>query len=82
MLHKIDTDNLMAPLQVVQTLSQNAVATMGLVKQYLSATVERERAEIVSNQRLISSYRKDTTQKQAEDEYVKAAEEILAKHDK
>jgi len=65
-LHKIDTDNLMAPLQVVQTLSQNAVATMGLVKQYLSATVERERAEIASNQRLISSYRKDTTQKQAE----------------
>ena len=65
-LQKIDADNLMAPLQVVQTLSQNAVATMGLVKQYLSATVERERAEIASNQRLIESYRNDTTQKQAE----------------
>lgn len=65
-LQKIDSDNLMAPLQVVQTLSQNAVATMGLVKKYLSATVERERAEIASNQRLIDSYRKDTTQKQTE----------------
>lgn len=65
-LQKIDADNLMAPLQVVQTLSQNAVATMGLVKKYLSATVERERAEIASNQRLIDSYRADTTQKQTE----------------
>ena len=62
-LKKIDEDGLMAPLQVIQTLSTNAVATMGLVKKYLSSTVERERSEIAANRRLISSYRSDTTKK-------------------
>lgn len=45
-LKKIDDDGLMAPLQVIQTLSTNAVATMGMVKKYLSDTIERERKEI------------------------------------
>jgi len=45
-LKKIDEDRLMAPLQVIQTLSTNAVATMGMVKKYLSETIERERKEI------------------------------------
>lgn len=62
-LSKIDADGLMAPLQVVQTLSTNAVATMGLVKKYLSSTVSRERAEIAANRRLIASYRADTATK-------------------
>lgn len=62
-LKKIDDDGLMAPLQVIQTLSTNAVATMGLVKKYLSSNVERERSEIASNRRLITSYRTDTQQK-------------------
>lgn len=44
----------MAPLQVIQTLSTNAVATMGMVKQYLSHTIERERKEI-SNVNTIST---------------------------
>lgn len=39
---------------------------MGLVKRYLSATVQRERAEIESNRKLIQSYRSDTLKKQAE----------------
>ncbi|EME41059.1 hypothetical protein DOTSEDRAFT_74557 [Dothistroma septosporum NZE10] len=65
-LQKIDDDGLMAPLQVIQTLSTNAVATMGLVKKYLSTTVQRERSEIASNRKLISSYRADTVQKQTE----------------
>ena len=45
-LKKIDTDGLMAPLQVIQTLGANGVAKMGLVKQYLGETIERERKEI------------------------------------
>lgn len=51
-LRKIDHDGLMAPLQVIQTLSTNAVATMGMVKKYLSDTIERERKEI-SNVRFL-----------------------------
>ena len=45
-LKKIDEDGLMAPLQIIQTLSTNGVATMGLIKNYLSLTIERERKEI------------------------------------
>ncbi|KAK0866139.1 Vacuolar protein sorting-associated protein 11 [Friedmanniomyces endolithicus] len=62
-LKKIDEDGLMAPLQVIQTLSTNAVATMGLVKHYLSLTAKRERDDIAANRRLIASYRSDTAQK-------------------
>jgi hypothetical protein len=65
-LEKIDEDGLMAPLQVIQTLSTNAVATMGMVKTYLQQTIERERKEIASNRRLISSYRNETTDKRQE----------------
>ena len=51
-LKRIDDDGLMAPLQIIQTLSTNGVATMGLIKNYLSLTIERERKEI-SNVRLL-----------------------------
>ncbi|KAG8527671.1 uncharacterized protein KY384_007824 [Bacidia gigantensis] len=65
-LKKIDDDGLMAPLQVIQTLSTNAVATMGLVKQYLSVTIDKERREISNNRRLIESYRTETESKRKE----------------
>ncbi|CCU74377.1 vacuolar protein sorting protein (VPS11) [Blumeria hordei DH14] len=65
-LQKIDEDGLMAPLQVIQTLSTNAVATIGMVKSYLQKTIEREKTEIVSNQRLIDSYRIETAEKRRE----------------
>lgn len=65
-LNKINEDGLLAPLQVIQTLSASDVATMGLVKKYLSSNVERERSEIASNRRLITSYRTDTAQKLTE----------------
>ena len=45
-LKRIDSDGLMAPLQVIQTLSANGVAKMGLVKKYLGETIDRERKEI------------------------------------
>ena len=65
-LKKIDEDGLMAPLQVIQTLSTNAVATMGMVKTYLQETIERERKEISNNRRLIESYRTETESKRKE----------------
>lgn len=45
-LQKIDELGLMKPLQVVQTLSVNAVATVGMVKKYLGETIQKERREI------------------------------------
>jgi Zn finger protein HypA/HybF involved in hydrogenase expression len=65
-LKKIDEDGLMAPLQVIQTLSTNGVATMGMIKSYLSTTIERERVEIATNRRTIETFRADTETKKAE----------------
>lgn len=65
-LKKIDDDGLMAPLQVIQTLSSNGVATMGLIKTYLSNTISRERSEITSNRRLITTYRASSQQMREE----------------
>ncbi|KAH8696344.1 putative vacuolar protein sorting protein [Talaromyces proteolyticus] len=65
-LKKIDDDRLMAPLQVIQALSNNAVVTMGMIKRYLSANIERERKEISTNRRLISSYTTETEAKRYE----------------
>jgi vacuolar protein sorting-associated protein 11 len=45
-LKKIEEDGLMAPLQVIQALSNNGVVSMGMVKKYLSDNIERERKEI------------------------------------
>ncbi|OAA57644.1 vacuolar membrane protein [Niveomyces insectorum RCEF 264] len=65
-LQRIHRDGLLAPLQVVQTLSQNPVATMGMLKPYLQETIERERREIAANQRRIRSFRQETEQRRAE----------------
>ncbi|OBT91139.1 hypothetical protein VE02_00048 [Pseudogymnoascus sp. 03VT05] len=65
-LKKIDDDGLMAPLQVIQTLSANSVATMGLIKPYLQKTIERERRDIDSNNRIITSYKAETSTKRRE----------------
>lgn len=65
-LKRIDEDGLMAPLQVIQTLGTNAVATMGMIKPYLTDSITRERREIAANRRQINSFRKETEQKRAE----------------
>ncbi|PGH17107.1 hypothetical protein AJ80_04982 [Polytolypa hystricis UAMH7299] len=65
-LKRIDKDGLMAPLQVIQTLSNNAVVTMGMIKKYLNENIERERKEISNNRRLITSYSTETTTKRKE----------------
>ena len=65
-LKKINDEGLMAPLQVIQTLSTNDVATMGLVKKYLSITIDKEKKDISSNRRLTDGYRTETSSKRRE----------------
>ncbi|KAJ5184224.1 hypothetical protein N7492_001840 [Penicillium capsulatum] len=65
-LQRIDEDGLLSPLQVIQALSNNAVVTMGRVKKYLSDNIDRERKDISTNRRLISSYKSETATKQQE----------------
>ncbi|EOD52076.1 putative vacuolar protein sorting protein [Neofusicoccum parvum UCRNP2] len=65
-LRKIDEDGLMAPLQVIQTLSANGIATMGMIKKYLATTIDRERREIANNRKMIQTFTADTATKKAE----------------
>ncbi|KAK4185817.1 vacuolar protein sorting-associated protein 11 [Podospora australis] len=65
-LEKIDKDGLMAPLQVVQTLSKNSVANMGMIKPYLSKRIERERKDIAENKKFVTQFRSETEQRRAE----------------
>ena len=46
MLEYIDEENIMPPLSVVQVLSRNGVASVGLVKQWLVSRIKESRDEI------------------------------------
>ncbi|KAK9461542.1 uncharacterized protein V1516DRAFT_648670 [Lipomyces oligophaga] len=65
-LKKIQEEGIMAPLQVIQALSVNAVATVGIVKGYLSGIIENEKKEIDMNRKLTESYRLETKMKLSE----------------
>ncbi|KAF3932241.1 hypothetical protein ABW19_dt0200708 [Dactylella cylindrospora] len=65
-LEVIEREGLMAPLQVVQILSKNGVATVRMVRKYLSGTIEKERLEIQQDQSYISGYRRDTLTRKKE----------------
>ncbi|KAI1917898.1 Vacuolar protein sorting-associated protein 11 [Ophidiomyces ophidiicola] len=65
-LKRIDRDGLMSPLQVIQTLSNNAVVTMGMVKKYLDDNIQRDRKEISNSRRLINSYTTETESRRQE----------------
>ncbi|KAK7748181.1 Vacuolar protein sorting-associated protein 11 [Cytospora paraplurivora] len=65
-LNRIDKDRLMAPLQVVQMLSKNAVATVGMIRPYLHDTIERERKDVASNRRRVAGFRSETEQRRQE----------------
>lgn len=60
----------MKPLQVVQALSTNGVATVGMVKRYLGDTIQKERREIAKNRQMIQQYKGETERKE------KAIEEL------
>jgi len=45
-LKKIEDDKLLTPLQIVQGLSGTGVAHLGVVKQFLAETIEKERRDI------------------------------------
>ena len=65
-LKKIHHDGLMAPLQVIQTLSSNAVATMGMIKRYLGEIIDREKKEISNNRGQAERFRTESEAKRKE----------------
>ncbi|BFZ62617.1 Vacuolar protein sorting-associated protein 11 [Saitoella coloradoensis] len=76
-LDKISRDGLMAPLQVVHALSNNAVATVGVVKTYLGNAIERERREIENNRKLVDSYRVESDKKKKEVDDLRQAARVF-----
>ncbi|KAH9900784.1 hypothetical protein C8Q73DRAFT_218618 [Cubamyces lactineus] len=59
----IDEQKVMPPVSVVQVLSRNSVASVGLVKEWLMARIKSAREEVETDQKLISLYRADTEAK-------------------
>jgi len=59
----VDERRIMPPLGVVQVLSRNGVASVGLVKQWLLKRIEEGRVAVDSDRRLIESYRAETKEK-------------------
>ncbi|KAF8898758.1 hypothetical protein BD779DRAFT_1485409 [Infundibulicybe gibba] len=62
-LEHINDEGIIPPLGVIQVLSRNNVASVGLVKEYLLARIKEARSEISSDQELIKSYRVETAAK-------------------
>jgi len=65
-LDKIKKERILSPLEIIQALSVNKVATIELVKDYILEFVETEKREIEVNEKLIASYRSETEKKKKE----------------
>ncbi|KIJ12896.1 hypothetical protein PAXINDRAFT_117658 [Paxillus involutus ATCC 200175] len=63
LLEHVESEKIMSPLSVVQVLSRNGVASVGLVKGWLMRRIKGGREEVSTDQKLISSYRLETKTK-------------------
>ncbi|KII88329.1 hypothetical protein PLICRDRAFT_688881 [Plicaturopsis crispa FD-325 SS-3] len=59
----IDREGILPPLGVIQVLSRNGVASIGLVKEWLMGRIKESREEIETDQQLTNSYRLETKTK-------------------
>ncbi|KZT23981.1 hypothetical protein NEOLEDRAFT_509554 [Neolentinus lepideus HHB14362 ss-1] len=62
-LDYIDNEKIMPPLGVIQVLSRNGVASVGLVKQWLLTRIKESREEVQTDKQLTDSYRMETKTK-------------------
>ncbi|TDL21592.1 hypothetical protein BD410DRAFT_789710 [Rickenella mellea] len=62
-LEFIDSEKIIPPLGVIQVLSRNGVASVGLVKQWLMARIKESQDGIQTDRQLINSYREETKAK-------------------
>ncbi|KAF9460675.1 hypothetical protein BDZ94DRAFT_1265603 [Collybia nuda] len=63
LLEYVDEEGILPPLGVVQLLSRNGVASVGLVKEWLIGRIKESRSEIQNDRELINSYRLETAAK-------------------
>ncbi|KAG1884578.1 hypothetical protein F4604DRAFT_1919024 [Suillus subluteus] len=62
-LKHIEKERTIPPFGVVQILSRNGVASVGLVKDWLMGRIKEAREEVQTDQQLINSYRLETNAK-------------------
>jgi hypothetical protein len=60
-LQIIDEQNLMKPLQVIQIFAKNSMVELAIVKEYILKRIQKTTLEIESDEKLIQSYREETT---------------------
>jgi hypothetical protein len=65
-LSLVEDQNLLMPLQVVQALSKNSVATIGSVKAYLERWVQKEQTKLNEEIDIIKEYSQETKSKREE----------------
>ncbi|KWU41691.1 hypothetical protein RHOSPDRAFT_22507, partial [Rhodotorula sp. JG-1b] len=65
-LDEIDERRIMPAIQVVQLLSKNNTASLGLVREYLKRQLLADKQDTESDQALIASYRAETAKKRKE----------------
>lgn len=62
-LNKIKKDKILSPLEIIQSLGVNKVASVELIKDYIIEFIESEKKEIEINEKLIESYTKEINDK-------------------
>ena len=62
-LEHIEAEKIMSPIAVVQVLSRNSSASVGLVKKWLMSRIKASQDEIQTDRQLIASYREETRSK-------------------
>ncbi|KAF9028559.1 hypothetical protein BDZ89DRAFT_1101711 [Hymenopellis radicata] len=62
-LEHINRESIMPPLGVIQVLSRNGVASVGLVKEWMMTRIKEARDEIQADQEWTASYRMETAAK-------------------
>ncbi|KZO93812.1 hypothetical protein CALVIDRAFT_539718 [Calocera viscosa TUFC12733] len=65
-LDTIEFEKIMPPVGVLQVLSRNHVASVGVIKMWLMKRIAETRGEIEADRHLIDSYRKETKEKEQE----------------
>ncbi|CAJ0886754.1 3774_t:CDS:10 [Entrophospora sp. SA101] len=76
-LDYIDKHNLLPPLQVIQALSRNSLATLSMVKGYMGRRIESERKETLANLKMIQNCQEETITKRKEIEELKTVARIF-----
>ncbi|EIN07034.1 hypothetical protein PUNSTDRAFT_114539 [Punctularia strigosozonata HHB-11173 SS5] len=62
-LEEVEREGVLSPVGVVQVLSRNGVASVGLVKEWLMKRIGEAREEIETDKQLTNSYRLETASK-------------------